>query len=376
MSNSESLDNSFNKVSYNIIKKYHNDSTSCCFIRRNKTDRSIEKVIDWVYSYADLDNSLKELLLIRYITIIKKVEQKYKKYSRCYTYSTLFTSIASLMVTAFISINNLSTNTPETSFGLWWSSWGLSLGITLVNTIGSFFKWDRKYLLLFKVFAKLEQEIWMYLELVGPYANNTKNIGGHKEKLNIFLTRLETIHKGVNETIIDIEENEDKDDKNKQIIPTQKDNKGELSVAPNNGLSESYALQSPGPSPPFLNTKLSMLPRRNMFDTENPNVGYNGPLSFGKQASFESNASDKNDVFINKNDEINDKKILFNEKDDDLSRESKESTPPKYSIDTPPKNIDIDSENNNIKKMDSNQSLSQYFKEGNDDEINHFTDHA
>ena len=328
--------------SYNIIRKYHNDSASCCFIRRNKTDRSIEKVIDWVYSHAELDNALKELLLIRYITIIKKVEQKYKKYSRCYTYSTLFTSIASLMVTAFISINNLSTNTPETSFGLWWSSWGLSLGITLVNTIGSFFKWDRKYLLLFKVFAKLEQEIWMYLELVGPYAAQNGAPSGHKEKLNIFLTRLETINKGVNETIIDIEENDDKDDGNKQIpgVPKKDDGKVELSVNNNNGLSETFSNTL---SPP-LNSKLSMIPAQNV-------------LTFGRQESFGSEV--KNEVFLNKDTEYTERKITFGDDKDDLS---KESTPPKYS-DVPP----------NIERVDSKLSLSHYFKEK-DDEINHFTE--
>jgi len=161
--------------------------------------------------------------LIRYINIIKKIESKYKKNSTCYTLSTLFTGLASILVTAFISINNLKENTNELSSGLWWLAWSLSLGISLVNMVASFYKWDRKYLLMFRVFYKLEQEMWMFLELVGPYSKK-KDIEdqkkNHKLNLSSFYSRIEFIYKKVNDNLLDIEENE-QDEKDTSTKPTK-----------------------------------------------------------------------------------------------------------------------------------------------------------
>tara|TARA_B100000497_G_C7667859_1_gene402782 strand:- start:1246 stop:1917 length:672 start_codon:yes stop_codon:yes gene_type:complete len=133
-----------------------------------------------------------------------------------YTFSNLFTSIASLLLTAIITINNLES--PGVSTAMWWVSGSISLSISIINTIATFCKWDRKYLLLFQIYTKLEQEIWMYLELVGPYAfmhnhnDNTFKSATHKEKLKTFLAKIELLHKRLNENLLDIEEN-DQDDK-------------------------------------------------------------------------------------------------------------------------------------------------------------------
>ncbi len=161
-------------------------------------------------------------MLIRYINIIKKIEKKYRRYSRYYTFTSLFTGIASILVTAFISINNLDSFSYLRSTVLWWISWSLSLSIAILNAISSFYKWDRKYLLMFKVFYKLEQEIWMYLELVGPYSVNSNGcIIDHKSKLSLFYSRIELIYKRVNDNLLDIEEN-DQDDKD--ALKSQKNN--------------------------------------------------------------------------------------------------------------------------------------------------------
>lgn len=217
-----SIDISNNKItteSYNskdYIKKYYAERFKKWWFLNKLTeiDKNLDRIIDWLYRHTDLDDSDRELLLMRYINIIKRIEKKYRTQALYYTYSSIFTSTASLLVTALISINNLGSNIPAVASGLWWASWGLSLGISLINTIGSFYKWDRKYLLLFRVFSKLEQEIWMFLEQVGPYNNKNRNDNNnHKDKLNLFYTRMEFIHKRASENILDIEENEKEDSK-------------------------------------------------------------------------------------------------------------------------------------------------------------------
>lgn len=89
-------------------------------------------------------------------------------------------------------------------------SWGLSLSISLINILASFFKWERKYLLLFRIYTKLEQEIWMFIELIGPYAEKYEDDNTHKQQLNLFLTRLETFYKKLNDNLVNIEDSEKK----------------------------------------------------------------------------------------------------------------------------------------------------------------------
>lgn len=222
--NTNSLTNNNNErhISIDFVRQYFVDRQTCyqkCCKNNNDTNKNIERIINLVYRNVNLDDKDKELLLIRYINIIKKIESKYRKHSAFYTWSSLFSSISSILVTALISINNLADTFSSASTAIWWMAWSLSLGISLVNTIGTFHKWDRKYLLMFKVFYRIEQEIWMYLELVGPYKERNPNAtpnNGHKNKFGLFMTRLELFYKRINDNLIDIEENEqdDKDTKN------------------------------------------------------------------------------------------------------------------------------------------------------------------
>ena len=215
--------NNINK-SYEFVTNYFKEKNTC-FSRlfTNETNKNIKRIIDIIYKNIDLEDNDKEILLIRYINIIKKIENKYKKNENYYTLSTLFTGIASILVTGFISIN--------TSNSLWWVTWSLSLSISLINMISSFYKWDRKYLLMFKIFYKLEQEIWMYIESVGPYRkkkNLEDNKKNHKINLSLFYSRIEFIYKKVNDNLLDIRDNEQDENANKtseaKIIDIQTEN--------------------------------------------------------------------------------------------------------------------------------------------------------
>lgn len=217
--------------SYDFIREYAQNTDSClsnCLGISSK-NKNIDVIIKLVYKNVNLTNQEKELLLIRYITIMNKIESKYKKNSKYYTLSSLFVNISSILVTAFISINNFTQTSQHVADVIWWIAWSLSLGISLINTIGAFYKWDRKYLLMFKIYYKLEQELWMYLGLVGPYKlskynnNQNENHNYHRKKLTLFTSRIESIYKKVNDNLLDIEENDqdkeyDKDNINKDKI--------------------------------------------------------------------------------------------------------------------------------------------------------------
>ena len=199
-----------------IIKKY--TYRKFIFPFHNKSSYKMKKMLLLLYK-LDLNDFDKNLLMGRIIDIYTSIAHKYTRYSRYYTFSVLTTTIASILTTTFLSLNNTFKTTP----GLYWTTWGLSLCISVINAFSTFYKWDRKYILLFQVLSKLEHEIWTFIELIGIYHisknKNTHNEYYHKEKLKLFLHRIENISKTLNKNLIDIDDNDDKktDDANKTL---------------------------------------------------------------------------------------------------------------------------------------------------------------
>lgn len=200
-------------TSYDIVKNYVSKKygTIRSFLFGDTTLQSnLDILVNWIYNHTLLPDKDKELILFRYTNLMTKVSKKYKSYSNHYTFAHLFTSISSLIVTSLISINNMNNSELSQSAMLWWMSWGLSLSISLVNLLSSFFKWERKYMLLFKIYTRLEQEIWMFIELIGPYSQSPIEPNSHQQQLPNFLIRLEGFYKRLNENLVSIEDNESK----------------------------------------------------------------------------------------------------------------------------------------------------------------------
>jgi hypothetical protein len=201
--------NSFDYASKILNNLTHRNFFGC--VKVDQLDRKLLLVKDWLYGRCDLPNTERELIIFRYARLVKRIRNMYLSYSWFYTFSTLFTSIVALVVTALISLNKMEEAKYSTI--AWWFSWILSLAISIVNTLATFYKWDRKYLLLLQIYNKLEQEIWMYMGLIGPYANmDDEEQPTHASKVRIFLARIELANKRLNDNMLDIEES-DQDDR-------------------------------------------------------------------------------------------------------------------------------------------------------------------
>ena len=212
----KTIDSQSYKYSTAIINSIVRKGWLCKCTESRRVGRNLVMIKNWLYQRTDLTDADRELIIIRYGNVLEKVWRLYNTSSMMYTSGSLFTSITSLLLTGIIAVNNI--NDSNASAIMWWVSGGMSLSVSIVNTVSTFYKWDRKYLLLFQIYTKLEQEVWMFLELVGPYAY-VNNHGDHSlrpavhvEKLKVFLAKVELLHKRLNENLLDIEEN-DQDDK-------------------------------------------------------------------------------------------------------------------------------------------------------------------
>ena len=190
-----------------IIEKYSYKSSCLNF---GNLSSSLNKMI-LLLSKVELDIYDKELLLGRVVDIYTNINRKYKRYSTYYTFAVLTTTVFSILTTTFLSFTN---NDCVVRNGIYWSTWAMSLSVSIINAFSTFYKWDRKYILLFQIINKLEYEIWTYIELVDTYNKNNckEHKFFHKEKLELFLTRIEKISKTLNKNLLDLEEKTD--DKN------------------------------------------------------------------------------------------------------------------------------------------------------------------
>lgn len=79
-------------------------------------------------------------------------------------------TVGSILVPALLSIQYTNGEPfSNTTFGIYWTTWVVSLLVTMANGFFTMFKFDKKYFLLHASFEQLKTEGWQYLALTGHY---------------------------------------------------------------------------------------------------------------------------------------------------------------------------------------------------------------
>jgi hypothetical protein len=79
-------------------------------------------------------------------------------------------TIGSIIVPALLSIQRFdSPDVTPLSIGIYWSTWILSLCVTISNGVLTLFKLDKKYYLLHTSYEQMKSEGWQFLALTGHY---------------------------------------------------------------------------------------------------------------------------------------------------------------------------------------------------------------
>ena len=204
----------------------------------------------------NLSNLEKNLILVRFRRINLFCIKNYKSIANYYSKSKIFIIICGILNPSLLSINNNQNDKFYTL--LFWIIWGLQLSVSLITSFISFYKWDKKYFLYSSYKSKINQEIWLYLELTGKYGtsiidqnnnnnnNNNNNIiieASHKNKLNLFLERIESLFKKLKDFDLEIENN-DEDNKENNNNKKYYKKKKEPNPTPNDGTSPNVGTPS------------------------------------------------------------------------------------------------------------------------------------
>lgn len=205
-------------IAHNINSntKEEHPSHLCAYPCRN------EKTINWEILrrlLQELDITLhdKNLILARFHQIYSHIEKHHYSARLSYNNSKLFIATTSIVNPALLSI--MPSAESDSYTGLFWLVWSLQIAVSLVTAYTTFFKCDKKYFMYMVYKQRVEQEIWMYLELTGAYSivhplNETEvelMHTTHQSKIKHFLLQLETLYKKLKESDFNIETTDDHD---------------------------------------------------------------------------------------------------------------------------------------------------------------------
>jgi len=153
----------------------------------------------------------KNLVLARFHQIYTHIESHFNNVQFFYNYSKVFLSVASIINPAILSI---TMNTTDTTYQvLFWLVWTSQIIVSIITAFITFFKWDKKYFMYMIYKQRVEQEIWMYLELTGKYnivhplneAEVSLMHTTHQSKIKFLLLQLEKLYQRIKESDYNIE---------------------------------------------------------------------------------------------------------------------------------------------------------------------------
>jgi hypothetical protein len=166
----------------------------CCTLYKDRSN--FQNILD------DLELSAvqKQIIRTRYLSILENFQRRARNYSYLFFSGHFIITVGSLFVPALLSIQNSDKSYTFTgdsfSVQIYWSTFVISILVTIFNGILTLFKVDKKYYFLNTTLERLRSEGWQYFSLTGRYAghpNTDKIIPTHNSQFLYFTHYIEKI---------------------------------------------------------------------------------------------------------------------------------------------------------------------------------------
>ena len=132
--------------------------------RREPRTTPFERALEHVH----LSSVNKKILMERYNSLLLKMDNQALRLSISFHTSRCIITIGSLIVPALLSIQY--TTGTGTNLGIYWTTWIVSLLVTICNGLSTLLKIDKQYYHSHTVREQLISDGWQYLELTGKYS--------------------------------------------------------------------------------------------------------------------------------------------------------------------------------------------------------------
>lgn len=143
-------------------------SSYCCGLSTTS-----KRMICLLEELDTLSSFQKQSLINRYITLTEEYQYRSAFFAFIFHGGRTIVTVGSLMVPALLSIQNTTAGGTDITISVYWTTWILSLLVTICNGVLTLFKIDKKYYFLHSVLEHLQSEMWQYIYLTGNYTTPT-----------------------------------------------------------------------------------------------------------------------------------------------------------------------------------------------------------
>lgn len=189
----------------------------CCNFILNMTKQNViddfDKIHETIINLPSLNSYEKNIILIRFHSILTYCTNNYNSVSKLYNTTQTFLIACSIINPALLSINSDKNNAHYDT--IFWTVWISQLLVSLITGYVGLFKWDKKYFLFNAYKTKINQEIWRFIGLSGKnYKSEKANSYDHGYHLSTFLNRLESFYCQLKISEFEIENTKEDDSNN------------------------------------------------------------------------------------------------------------------------------------------------------------------
>lgn len=141
------------------------------------------------------DDDMKDYMNIRYLRVVSKLEESTKRTTFLYHSLSFVITVGSILVPALISVQDKTTNPvsdederQEHSNNIFWSVWGISLGVTVSNAVIKLLSLDKSFITRNIKLNQFKSEGVLYFSKAGIYAT-----ANEKERFRLFVSNIEKL---------------------------------------------------------------------------------------------------------------------------------------------------------------------------------------
>lgn len=153
-----------------------------------KRTEEMQKISEMIEN-LQIEPYKKRVLQDRYLSLLDNFQIRANRLSCMFYTSRVIMTVGSILVPAFLSIQNSNYQTQ-----IYWVTWIISILVTLCNGLMTLFKLDKKYYFIYTSFELLKSEGWQYMGLSGRYCpKDTPTVPTHENQFLAFFHMTEKI---------------------------------------------------------------------------------------------------------------------------------------------------------------------------------------
>jgi hypothetical protein len=141
-----------------------------------------------IFESLDIEQYKKTVLQERYLKVLQDFHRRAFILSYLFYITRIIVTVGSILVPAFLSIQGSTFQTQ-----IYWTTWVLSLSVTISNGFMTLFKVDKKYFFIHTTLELLHSEGWQYVGLSGRYAGKDGIMPTHENQFLVFFHMAEKI---------------------------------------------------------------------------------------------------------------------------------------------------------------------------------------